>query len=71
MNYIHPFGNHWKTRNLFQAYYLPMVKAIEEDDRGYFIQLRDELLEMEMGMEKYTYLWKHIDSSYRAKVKEW
>ena len=68
---MYAFGSHYKEKNLFQAYYLQMVRAIEEDDRLGFEQLRDELLEMEMGMEKYTYIWSHIDSSYRAKVKGW
>ena len=71
MEYRHPFGTHYKERNLFQSYYRAMVDAIEDNDRMYFEQLRDELLEMDMGMEKYSYIWKHIDSSYRAKVKGW
>lgn len=70
MEYVHPFGNHWKERNLFQDYYIEMVKAAEEGDIPYFEQLRDELLEMEMGMEKYTYIWRHMSSLTRRKVKD-
>lgn len=69
--YIHPFGASWRERNLFQEYYFPMVECIENDDKIGFDQLKNELLEMEMGQEKYVYVWRHIASYTRSKTKEW
>lgn len=64
------FGHHYKEKNLFQAYFIPMVKAAEEGDIPYFEQLRDELLEMDNGLEKYRYIWSHMASYTRRKVKD-
>jgi len=62
------FGRKYKEKNLFQAYYLGMVKAIEEDDLEYFYQLKEELLETENGTDRFIYVWNHIASDTRAKV---
>ena len=71
MDYRPPFGYHYKEKNLFMAYYRPIVEAIENDDRLGFDQLKEELMELDYGLEKFLYIMKHIDSSYRAKVKGW
>lgn len=70
MSYEPPFGRHWTTKNLFQKYYIPIVQAIESEDWLYLKQLRDELYEMDMGMEKYHYIWRHLASDTRAKANK-
>jgi hypothetical protein len=65
---MYAFGHHYKEKNLFQAYYVLMVEAIESDDLDYFYQLKEELLEMDNGLEKYLYIMKHVSSSTKAKL---
>lgn len=69
MTWVSPWGTHWKTKNLFEVYFVPMVEAAKGGDLVYFNQLRDELLEMDLGMEKYHDIWFHMASDTRAKVK--
>lgn len=62
--WTNPWGNTPKEKNRFQAYFVEIVKASENEDWMYIKQLKDELtLEQELD------LWFRLASDTRRKIK--
>lgn len=58
------FRGNYRNRNQFQEYFLEFVDIAERQDSLGYQQLMDELTQ-----EQFLYIWKHLASYTRAKLK--